>query len=241
MFKSSLTIAIPLYNEEASIKYLKSRLDLLLADSNNINLKILFVDDGSTDNTFELLTKYFSSLNNCNIIKHENNKNLNGFLETTIKFCDTEFVVFLDSDCTFDPLHILDMVNLLKPNIDIINGSPYHPKGSVEGVEKGRLLISNGANLIYRILIKKDIYTYTSIFKMYRTSIIKNINLNTIGFVSVSELFIKCILNGANVLEFPCNLSIRKYGVSKIRIINSIKNHVKYMSKLLILRLFKIT
>ena len=74
MFKSSLTIAIPLYNEEASIIYLKSRLDLLLADSNNINLKILFVDDGSTDNTFELLTKYFSSLNNCNIIKHENNK-----------------------------------------------------------------------------------------------------------------------------------------------------------------------
>ena len=74
---------------------------------------------------------------------------------------------------------------------------------------------------------------------MYRTAKIKKINLNTPGFVSVSELFIKCILNGANVVEYPCTLSIRKYGDSKIRIVNSIKNHVQFMSRLFFLKLFK--
>ena len=239
MFNDSLTVAIPLYNESATIPYLKSRLDLMLEKSNYNNLKILFVDDGSSDDTFQLLTDHFSSLDNCKIIKHEINLNLNGFLKTVIELCDTEFVVFLDSDCTFDPLNIFEMVELLQPNIDIVNGSPYHPHGTVEGVKKGRLLISNGANFIYKLLINKDVYTYTSIFKMYRTSKIKNINLNTPGFVSVSELFIKCILNGAKVVEYPCTLSIRKYGDSKIRIVNSIKNHVQFMSRLFFLKLFK--
>ena len=239
MFNDSLTVAIPLYNESATIPYLKSRLDLMLEKSNHNNLKILIVDDGSSDDTFQLLTNHFSSLDNCKIVKHENNQNLNGFLKTVIELCDTEFVVFLDSDCTFDPLNIFEMVELLQPNTDIVNGSPYHPHGSVEGVKKGRLLISNGANFIYKLLINKDVYTYTSIFKMYRTSKIKNINLNTPGFVSVSELFIKCILNGAKVVEYPCTLSIRKYGDSKIRIVNSIKNHVQFMSRLFFLKLFK--
>ena len=239
MFNDSLTVAIPLYNESATIPYLKSRLDLMLEKSNHNNLKILFVDDGSSDDTFQLLTDNFSSLDNCKIVKHEINQNLNGFLKTVIELCDTEFVVFLDSDCTFDPLNIFEMVELVQPNTDIVNGSPYHPQGTVEGVKKGRLLISNGANFIYKLLINKDIYTYTSIFKMYRTAKIKKINLNTPGFVSVSELFIKCILNGANVVEYPCTLSIRKYGDSKIRIVNSIKNHVRFMSRLFFLKLFK--
>ena len=239
MFNDSLTVAIPLYNESATIPYLKSRLDLMLEKSNHKNLKILFVDDGSSDDTFQLLTDNFSSLDNCKIVKHEINQNLNGFLKTVIELCDTEFVVFLDSDCTFDPLTIFEMVELVQPNTDIVNGSPYHPQGTVEGVKKGRLLISNGANFIYKLLINKNVYTYTSIFKMYRTAKIKKINLNTPGFVSVSELFIKCILNGANVVEYPCTLSIRKYGDSKIRIVNSIKNHVQFMSRLFFLKLFK--
>ena len=239
MFNDSLTVAIPLYNESATIPYLKSRLDLMLEKSNHNNLKILFVDDGSSDDTFQLLIDNFSSLDNCKIVKHEINQNLNGFLKTVIELCDTEFVVFLDSDCTFDPLNIFEMVELVQPNTDIVNGSPYHPQGTVEGVKKGRLLISNGANFIYKLLINKDVYTYTSIFKMYRTAKIKKINLNTPGFVSVSELFIKCILNGANVVEYPCTLSIRKYGDSKIRIVNSIKNHVQFMSRLFFLKLFK--
>jgi len=239
MFNDSLTVAIPLYNESATIPYLKSRLDLMLEKSNHNNLKILFVDDGSSDDTFQLLIDNFSSLDNCKIVKHEINQNLNGFLKTVIELCDTEFVVFLDSDCTFDPLNIFEMVEMVRPNTDIVNGSPYHPHGTVEGVKKGRLLISNGANFIYKLLINKDVYTYTSIFKMYRTAKIKKINLKTPGFVSVSELFIKCILNGANVVEYPCTLSIRKYGDSKIRIFNSIKNHVQFMSRLFFLKLFK--
>ena len=233
MFNSSLTIAVPLYNESETIDYMKERLIEAIEKINLPNLNILFVDDGSTDNTYDLLSEKFSDFKNVEIIKHNKNKNLNGFLITVINNCDTEFVVFLDSDCTFDPIYIADMLNLISPDIDIINGSPYHPEGDVEGVKRGRLLVSNGANMLYKLLVDKNISSFTSIFKMYRTSKIKNILIETKGFVAVTELFIKAILNGANVIELPCVLRIRKYGDSKINIIKSTKNHLIFMSKLI--------
>ena len=101
MFNSSLTIAVPLYNESETIDYMKERLIEAIEKINLPNLNILFVDDGSTDNTYDLLSEKFSDFKNVEIIKHNKNKNLNGFLITVINNCDTEFVVFLDSDCTF--------------------------------------------------------------------------------------------------------------------------------------------
>ena len=233
MFNGSLTIAIPLYNESKTIEYLKERLSEAIEKIDVLTLKILLIEDGSTDNTYELLKDNFLDFKNSKIIQHDKNKNLNGFLSTVIKNCDTDLVVFLDSDCTFDPIYIADMLDLISPDIDIINGSPYHPEGDVEGVKKGRLLVSNGANMLYKLLVDKNISSFTSIFKMYRTSKIKNILIETKGFVAVTELFIKAILNGANVIELPCVLRIRKYGDSKINIIKSTKNHLIFMSKLM--------
>ena len=158
------------------------------------------------------------------------NLNLNGFLTTSISECNTDYIVYLDSDCTFEPKYIVDMINLLlDKNVDIVNGSPYHPKGEVLGVKKGRLLISYAANKLYGLMLSKNIYTYTSIFKLYKTSLIKNIKIETKGFVSVTELFVKSIMLKAKVAELPCELKLRVHGDSKINILNSIIHHLKFM------------
>ena len=60
------------------------------------------------------------------------------------------------------------MLDFLDSETDIINGSPYHPDGSVEGVNKARLILSYFSNYIYRKITNKNIYTFTSIFKLYR-------------------------------------------------------------------------
>jgi len=230
----SLTIAVPLYNEEEGVLNLYEVLAPIVEKLRLSRMvEILLVNDGSTDNTKDLLVKYFSNLPNLKIINHKNNLNLGGFLNTTIKNCNTDLVVFLDSDCTFHPKYIFGMLELMNSDLDIINGSPYHPDGKIDGVNKIRLLISYLCNLIYRKITKVETYTFTSIFKMYRLEAIKNIQIENKGFVSVAELFIKSAQQGASVKEFPCTLSIRQLGESKIQIVSSIIDHLKFITQLL--------
>jgi len=230
----SLTIAVPFFNEEQVIEKLYNELDTVIKNlSKNRDIHLLLVDDGSTDQTGVLLKKYFPLSEKCKIITHHTNKNLDGFIRSCLEYCVTDLIVFLDSDCTFKPSLITDMLDLLDDTISIVNGSPYHPEGSVDGVNKARLSLSYTSNYLYKKIVKKDIYTFTSIFKLYRVQSIKNITIETKGFVSVTELFIKALRNGATHKEFPCTLTIREEGVSKIKIFQSIINHLAFMIKLI--------
>ena len=235
--KKSLTIAIPLFNEEEGIQNLYKELDKEIQNIQKyVDLKILLVNDGSTDKTQSLLEKFFLD-DIFEIITHNKNLNLDGFLKTSIGKCSTDYIAFLDSDCTYPPKLITEMLKILNDDIDIINASPWHPKGSVVGLSKFRELISKFANLIYRTLLNKKVYTSSSILKLYRIEKIRNIDLKSKGFVSITELFCKALLNESNFIEFPCQLNVRMYGSSKIQYTTTIFNHLSFMKQLLFLRI----
>lgn len=230
----SLTIAVPLYNEEAGIENLHNELMPVVKEIRKYrDVGILLVNDGSSDNTQDLLEKFFLETKNCKIIKHTSNLNLDGFFRTSIKTCETDLIVFLDSDCTFDPTYIIKMLDLLDSETDIVNGSPYHPEGGVQGVNKARLALSYFSNSLYRAITRTKLHTFTSIFKLYRLNSIRNIEIQNKGFVSVAEVFIKAINEGSSVKELPCILTIRELGESKIRIFQSIINHIRFMITIL--------
>ena len=234
-YMNSLDIAIPLFNEEDSIENLSIEIIPILESlkDKKIDSRLILVNDGSADKTEEKLKEFFNGVSGTKIINHEKNENLGGFLRTIQKEMSSDFVVFLDSDCTFSPNLILEMIKTNLEEVDIVNGSPYHPKGKIDGVKQSRLIISKTANYLYRNLVSKEVYTFTSIFKMYRSEKIKNIEIHFNDFVAVTELFIKSIILGSKVLEFPATLSIRQTGESKIRILQSIINHLKLMILLL--------
>lgn len=227
--KHSLGIYIPLYNEEEGISQLKkelNKLEELLV--NNCDYDVNFVDDGSTDATLELLIKNFTG-KQYNIIKHTENKNLGGFLKTSIDNCKKEYIAFLDSDCTYSPSLISEMFDKAISGISIVSASPYHPEGSVVGVGPIRLKLSKSVNLIYRYISGRDIYTTSSICKMYKMAIVRDIKITRKNFVAVTELFTKSILLTDKILDLPCVLSTRLYGESKLDIYSNIYDHVKYI------------
>ena len=123
------------------------------------------------------------------------------------------------------------MLDIIKNNFDIVSASPYHPKGKTEGVGAIRKLISKTANGIYS-LFSKRIFTFTSLLKIYRLENVKNIKIETFGFVSVTELYVKSIINGASYYDFPCTLTTRRTGSSKIRFLRTIFEHLKFMIRL---------
>jgi dolichol-phosphate mannosyltransferase len=186
------------------------------------------VDDGSKDNTFQLLSDKISVLSHAEIVRHEKNKNLGGALKTGVSTVKgTDYVAFLDSDCTYTPEIIFPLLDALDEGADLATVSPYHPRGLVEGVPAWRLVLSKGVSFIYRILLSTPFFTYTAMVRAVRTEKIPHLLNERNDFSFVALFFIKAVRRRLRIVEIPATLSVRKFGVSKMNLIRTIKSHIE--------------
>ena len=241
-YSVKLSIIIPCYNEEAGIPHLARR--LLPAVENlkkNNEIELLFVDDGSTDNTYKLLLQHFSAAVNVNVkvLKHPQNKNLGAALKTGFAAATGDIVAALDSDCTYDPLILESMISLMDAETDIVTVSPYHPLGKVSNVPPYRLLLSKGISKIYNLLLSSHLYTYTAMVRVYKKKVPEEVHFTSDTFLGVTELMIKSLLQGYRVKEFPAELRVRQFGVSKMKMYRIIKDHVSFIGKIVLYKIAK--
>jgi dolichol-phosphate mannosyltransferase len=245
-----LSIVVPCYNEEDNIEKLKTEFFPViekLVGSRSLNggeihsVEIIFVDDGSKDNTFSTLKNAFGSYAYPGVSvcfeKHEVNRGLGAALRTGFKAVTGDIVVTTDSDGTYHFSTIPTMLEHMKGDIAIVTASPYHPKGEVVGVPGYRIFLSRGSSLLYRILLNWRIHTYTALFRAYRRDVVDQISFAADDFLGQTELMVKAMLKGYRVTEFPAALHRRVFGVSKARLIQTIKSHLAFQTRLLLHRL----
>lgn len=230
-----LSIIIPAYNESASITHTASKLRPVITELNqDYDVEVIFVDDGSSDNTGKLLEAEFENDKYAQVISYTKNKGLGGAVRTGFTHAQGDIIITTDFDGTYDFSTIPNIVDYFKdPNVDIVTASPYHPLGAVEGVPKYRLLFSFGASLLYRLLVNPHIHTWTALFRAYRRSVVTTTTFETNGFLCNTEMLINAIKNGYKVKEFPTVLHTRQFGQSNIRIAQVTISHLKYQAHLL--------
>ena len=232
MTKKTLTIYIPLYNEEDGVENLYNKLKLVENKLENYTeYTIVLVDDGSEDNTLQKLYEFFDN-DKFKIISHNKNLNLGGFLVTSLLDCESEYISFLDSDCSYSPELLVNMFQKIMEGYEVVNASPYHPEGNVLNVGRLRLFLSKSINYIYGLILNKNIYTTSSICKIYKTEIAKNVKITRKNFVAITELFTKTLVLTDNIYEYPCELKPREYGKSKMNVFSNIFDHIKYLAHL---------
>lgn len=103
-------------------KYLSQCIDSVI-DQTFKNWELLVVDDGSNDQTFEIVNPYLQKIQNIRYLKHKNRK-LAYSKNVGIQASFSSYITFLDSDDTYAPNHIESRFNYLKshPEIDLIQG-----------------------------------------------------------------------------------------------------------------------
>jgi dolichol-phosphate mannosyltransferase len=244
-----LSVVVPCYNEEDNIEKLNDEffpvieklLGSRLAGGQIEDVEVVFVDDGSRDGTFEALKNAFSSFENLSISikfeKHDVNRGLGAALRTGFAAVTGDIIVTTDSDGTYHFSTIPLMLEHLKGNVSIVTASPYHPKGEVVGVPGYRIFLSRGSSLLYRILLNWRIHTYTALFRAYRREVVDQISFAANDFLGATELMVKAMLKGYQVDEFPAALHQRMFGVSKAKLLRTIKSHLIFQTRLLFHRL----
>ncbi len=233
-----ISIIVPCYNEEEGVPFLVRQLKK--AERLLHSYEIIFIDDGSEDNTYKLLKKFYENRKNIKILRHDKNRNLGAALRTGFKASTGDVIVPIDSDCTYPPIEIVNLLRLLDPSTDIVSASPYHPKGKVENVAGYRLFLSKAISKIYSVIMNADLYTYTAIFRAYRRKVIEDIRFRSDDFLCCAEILVYAILKGYKIKEYPTTLHARKYGRSNIRLLKVIFSHTRFIIKIIFIRLFRL-
>lgn len=245
-----LSIIVPCYNEVENITKLHGELLPVVeelaatgwngAADKNHHVEVLFVDDGSRDGTHDRLVEQFGGSQPAGVTfrfcKHEVNQGLGAAIRTGFSHADGNILVTVDCDGTYKFAEIPAMLTCLAPDVDIVTASPYHPEGHVVGVPADRLVLSRGSSFLYRVLVDPRIYTYTALFRAYRAEVIRSITFESNGFLAGTELLVKAILSGYRVAEFPAVLHRRTYGVSKAKIAQTIRSHLRFQGRIFVYR-----
>lgn len=199
-----VSVIVPIYNVE---KYLKRCLDSIVNQTYK-NIEIICIDDGSPDNSIDILRAFEKKDNRIKIIRQKN-MGLSGARNTGIDIAKGKYIIFVDSDDYIE----LDMIELMlgrikNSDIDLVVCGTANHIGTI--VKKEELYNFKKKEIKNGILYFKENYKLKYRFancwnKMYKTEIIKSNNIEfPIGKLYEDLLFVfKYLINCKKVVIEP--------------------------------------
>jgi polysaccharide deacetylase family protein (PEP-CTERM system associated) len=230
--RTPISIIVPCFNEEDGIGFLANNLSALKIDlDQDYDTELVLVDDGSSDETWAMLQKYFGQSSDTKLLRHSKNLGVSAAIMTGLQH-SREIACSIDCDCSYDPSELRPMLRMLKPGVDLVTASPYHPAGTVLNVPAWRLLLSKASSMLYRVVTNQELHTFTACVRVYRRSSAVKKSLRYSGFLGVAELLGKMALDGNVIVEHPATLEVRIFGQSKMKVIRTILGHLRLLGEL---------
>ena len=224
-----LSVVIPMYNEAENAESTLRRVGDALGSFQG-SYEIVAVDDGSVDNTCEVLNRLAKKNAKIRVVSYQKNRGRGMALRTGFKASRGEVIVSIDADLSYDPRYIPEVFEALKAerDIDVVLASPYMPGGGVQDVPFLRLWISRLGNRVLRFAMPNRIYTSTGIFRGYRRKVLDSLELESDGKEIHLEILSKIIALGFRVREIPAILTGRKKGQSKFKFKKTAASHLVF-------------
>jgi len=224
-----LSIVIPMFNEAENVESSLKRVEEALSSFQG-DYEIIPVNDGSFDNTLEILKRIESKDKKIKVVSYQKNIGRGMALRMGFRASRGEIIVSIDADLSYHPHHINDLLETLRneQDVDFVLASPYMPGGSVKNVPFSRLWISKLGNRILRYAMPNRIYTSTGIFRAYRRKVLDSLELESAGKEIHLEILSKAMALGFRVKEIPAVLSSRKKGRSKFKFKKTAISHLVF-------------
>lgn len=168
-----LSVVIPIYNEAKNLPALFERIESALS-SLPFSHEIIAVDDGSRDNSYEVLKKISEKDPRVRVIRFRTNFGQTAALSAGIEHTKGQVIVTIDSDLENDPADILRLLTKLDEGHDIVSG---WRQDRWRGAFFTRRLPSAIANWLISRLSGVHLHDYGCTLKAYRADLVKGVNL----------------------------------------------------------------
>jgi dolichol-phosphate mannosyltransferase len=223
-----IRFVIPAYNEAENIPNLMAD---LAPRARELGARIIFVDDGSKDGTYEAIQEHRDGLHLA-VVRHPVNRGLGTAINSGLRAAlgesqDGDAIVTLEADNTSDLDDLPAMLGKFNQGADVVLASVYAPGGRIVGVAGWRLAASKAVSNTFRYAGGlKDIHTLSSLYRVYRAGTLRRaaetygwLLVREPGFAANVELLLKLYNAGAKVAEVPTvNDWGRRLGVSKMNL-----------------------
>jgi glycosyltransferase involved in cell wall biosynthesis len=204
--KIDLSIVIPVYNEEDNVVVLYDEVKSALA-SLNMKREIIFVDDGSTDETFNKLNGIRLQDGDIYIIKFRKNFGKSAALNAAFERVKGEIVVTMDGDLQDDPKEIARFVDKLNEGYDLVSGWKYKRNDPITKRFPSKIF-----NRLTSMLTGVELHDFNCGFKAYKKKVLENIHLYGEMHRYIPAL---AAWHGFKIAEIKVEHRQRKHGKSK--------------------------
>jgi glycosyltransferase involved in cell wall biosynthesis len=221
---TTLAVIVPAYNERFLIEASLARL-VVLGESPLLDaIKVIVVDDGSSDGTAEAIERFRASLESRAPdrkfswvwLRHTKNSGKGAVIRTGLAHVDTELVVVHDADLEYHPSDLLKMVEVfLFEEADAVFGSRFMSGGYKRALFFRHAIGNKLLTFLCDIVCDLNLTDMETCYKMVRTDLLKSIPLESSTFDIEPELAIKLAKRGARVFEVPISYSGRTYHEGK--------------------------
>jgi glycosyltransferase involved in cell wall biosynthesis len=216
MRSSSLSILIPLYNEEEFIQTLLQRV-LDAPYPPGVDFEIIVVNDCSTDGSAEAVQDFICRTKSLiTLLHHDKNQGKGAAIRTAIQAARGEFSLIQDADLEYDPNEYPRLLHpLLAGKADAVFGSRFLISGERRVLYFWHSLANQFLTLVCNIAADLNLTDMETCYKAFRTSLVKTIPLRSNRFGIEPELTIKLARRQARIYETPISYYGRTYAEGK--------------------------
>ncbi|MBI2213086.1 MAG: glycosyltransferase family 2 protein [Acidobacteria bacterium] len=210
--KRSISLVIPMYNEEANIGHAIARaIDAFVL--HGLEWEIIVVDDASTDGCASIVEAISSREPRVRLLRHEKNRKLGGTIRTGFAAVRHELVLYMDADLPFDPYEVGRAIRAMEvTHADLIAG--YRFDRTTEGLK--RTIYSYFYNTLIGILFGWPHRDINFSFKLATREVIEAIELEAEGSLIDAELIVKAKNLGFVIQQLGLDYFPRTKGASTL-------------------------
>lgn len=205
----SLSIVFPSYNDAQALPLLIKKADSIAGKVAH-RYEVIVVNDGSSDNTNEVLEQLKKEYLRLKTIRHKKNLGYGSTITSGFRQAKYEWVFYTDGDLQYDPAQIQVLVDKVSPNVDVVNGYKLNREDS-----KTRKSLGSLYNFILHRMYNLPIRDIDCDFRLIRKSVLERINILSTSAVFCLELVLKLKDAGARFKEVGVNHYKRPYGKSQ--------------------------
>ena len=216
--KQSLSVVMPAYNEGETI-YTNLIETIRTLDTFGMEYEIIAVNDGSMDNTTEMISKVASVHPQVLLVTYTKNGGKGNAIREGVRFAKNDLVAFLDSDLELHPRQLRHFIEEIETTgADVVIGSKRHPDSIVRNYPERRVRLSKGYSLLVKVLFGMHLTDTQPGLKLFKRKVLvrEYPKITVKRYAFDLEILYNAMSDGYKVVEVPLEINFSRVDGGRI-------------------------